>query len=128
MTATENLDDMRYGVADLLPPAPHPDRTWEGMRRQAFDLMQYDAGMGPLAEFTGMGYSLGVYLIGSSAAAQKACAVAPSSIGGPPHALSVANVVLFDFDSWKDQPLAYARACLWALRQTALDAEREARA
>jgi expansin (peptidoglycan-binding protein) len=117
-------------VADLLPAAPEPDRT-ETVSLEELAGEMYDSGMGPLAEFQGIGYALGVYLLEWQDAqmnVRRACAVAPTYVGGPPSAMATADVRYFEFDVWDLQPLAYARACLWALRETAIDAERETRA
>lgn len=107
-----------------LVPAQEPDRTERAMPRWALRNLLDDSMDGdPLAQFTGIAYALGVYALDGF----TGYAVAPAWIGGPLRAMAQADVRFFDAATPADMAGAYARACLWALRQTVEDIHAETR-
>lgn len=104
-------------LAQLAATDRQPDATMT-LRRAQFDAMLYDGGSAQLAEFTGIGYALGVYLTQDL----DGYVVAPSQVGGPPAAMAEAETRWFYNDRLSD---AYVRACLWALNEVAQDVAAE---
>lgn len=102
---TPDLSHLANGV--------QPDRVEHLTRRAFIERVDYETG--PLAEFAGVGYSLGVYIAND----YESYAVAPTLFGGPVASTDAADTHWFGDPT--STATAYARACLWALTQATRD-------